>query len=109
MDIRGVIVIEFGIADAPKKIGDEWHIIGRCVTDISVGDKFAKFIPYRKVPKETKEAVDYIRDAELPVDLTITRISAYGKELESWSAGLTAELVLSGNGDNLNPFGSLCG
>jgi hypothetical protein len=101
-------MVEFGIAHEPLKVGEEWQVIGRCVTDIHVGSRFTKFVPHHK--RGGGEAgSEYVCDDAVPVDLTIVRILAYGKELETWSAGLTAKLVLLGSGDNLGAFGSLCG
>jgi hypothetical protein len=37
-------MVEFGIADKPSKKCSEWHLIGRCGTDIHVGDRFTKFM-----------------------------------------------------------------
>ncbi len=102
-------MVEFGIADDPEHIGDEWHVIGRCVTDIKIGDKFTEFVPHRKIEGEPGLGVQYVTDPAVPLNLTITRILAYGKELEEWSAGLTAKLVLIGSGDNLASNGSLFG
>lgn len=101
-------MIEFGVAHEPLRIGEEWHVIGRCVTDIDVGGRFTKFVPRHKRP-EGEAGSEYVCDDAMPIDLTIVRILAYGKELESWSAGLSAKLVLRGSGDNLGAFGSLCG
>jgi len=102
-------MIEFGIAHEPLKSDDEWHVIGRCVTDIHIGQRFTKFVPHRRVGDSAETGPEFVSDGEMPVDLTIVRILAYGKELESWSAGLTAKLVLRGSWDNLGTFGSLCG
>jgi len=100
---------EFGIAHEPTKKGNEWHIVGRCVTDIHVGDRFTKFVPIRRVGEPGSENMNFVRDDAVPIDLTIVQITAYRKTFDVLSAGMTAGLVLRGDGDNLAISGSLCG
>jgi hypothetical protein len=102
-------MVEFGIAHKPIRKGDKWHLIGRCVTDIHVGDRFTKFVPIRLVGEAGPENTNFIRDEAIPIDLTIVQITAYRKTFDTWSAGLTAALVLLGDGENLGESGSLCG
>jgi len=101
-------MLEFGIAHKPIRKGNEWHLIGRCVTDIHVGDRFANFVPVRFVSSSDFGNTNFVRDEAVPIDLTIVQIVAYGKNFETWSAGLTAALVLRGDGENLGNSGSLC-
>jgi hypothetical protein len=104
-------MVEFGIAHEATKCGDDWYVIGRCVTDIRVGDRFAKFVPHLKVGGPELDTIKFLTldDAALPIDLTITKIEAYGKVFDQWSAGMTAGITLRGDGENLGVFGSLCG
>lgn len=100
---------EFGIAHEAIKKGDEWHIVGRCVTDIHVGDQFTKFVPIHLVGEPGPENMNFVRDEPVPIDLTIVQITAYRNTFDVLSAGMTAALVLRGDGDNLTTSGSLCG
>ena len=68
-------MLEFGIAHAPRMIGNEWHIIGRCVTNIHVGARFTKFVPLEKGSiTEVVSAQD--SGNTIPIDLTIVHILA---------------------------------
>lgn len=102
-------MIEFGIAHEPTKRDGEWHLIGRCVTDIRVGDRFTKFIPHRLVGKPSSENMNFVCEDEVPLDLAIVRILAYGRDFGVLSAGMTAEVVVVGEADCSMSFGSLCG
>ena len=104
-------MIEFGITSEAIKKKDDWYVIGRCVTDIRIGDRFTEFVPHRKVDSQGVESMKFLHEAEsaLPIDLIIVEIEAYGKILDHWSSGMTAGLTLRGDGVNLGTFGSLCG
>jgi hypothetical protein len=102
-------MIEFGIADQPILRGGEWFIIGRCVTDISVGETFKTFVPILAIKHDPSSRVKYSRLSALPVNLTIVRLIAYRRELSTLSAGMTAEIVARGDGSNMSKIGSLCG
>ena len=106
---RRVTSVEFGIAEAPVKRDGGWFIVGRCVTDISVGDRFIAFVPHRKIGGSGVINAKFVCDDPLPIDLTTVKIMAYGKEFSEWSAGMTAGLFVLGEGDNLGDFGSLIG
>lgn len=100
-------MMEFGIAEAPVYKNEQWHLVGRCVTDIHVGGRFTKFVPHRRIGVPSIENMNFVTDEALPIDLTILEIHAYGKNLKEWSAGLTALLVLVGDGENLQSNGHL--
>ena len=102
-------MIEFGITHGFTQIDDKLHVEGRCVTDLRLGDRFTKFIPYRKVGDEGNSGPKYVSDEARVVDLTVVSIFSYGKSMDFLSVGMTAKLILQGAGDNVGVFGSLCG
>jgi hypothetical protein len=101
-------MVEFGIAHKPLRSAAEWHVMGRCVTDICVGARFTSFIPYHRVENERDVESQYKRGVPLSVDLTVMEIQSYGRIWAILSAGMTGKLVLRGEGTNLGTFGSLC-
>jgi hypothetical protein len=102
-------MIGFGIAHQPIKKCNEWHLIGRCVTDIRVGDRFTQFIPSHLVGKPGYENTNFVRDDPVSIDLKIIQITAYKKSIDFCGAGMTAALILTGDGESLGDFGELCG
>jgi len=102
-------MIEFGIAEKPLQRAGEWYVVGRCVTDIHVGERFTSFVPRRRVHEGASLPPTHDCDVALEVDLTIVEIESYGKRMEFLCTGMTGKLVLRGTGENLGAFGSLCG
>lgn len=96
----------FGIAEEPIHSNGQWHLAGRCVTDIKVGMRFVIFFP-SKFPDLANKDLIYSHSDPLTIDLTILEIRCYGRTFQKWDAGHTALVVLSGDGKNLQAFGTL--
>jgi hypothetical protein len=99
-------VIEFSVGDVPSKVDGQWRVVGRCLTDTYLGARFTKIAPFSTTKSDLTNFV-YVYDEEDPVDLVVRRIHAYGKDLRVWSVGMSAEIFLSGGGDNLSIDGIL--
>lgn len=77
---------EFGVHKASFD-GDRAFVAGRCFTGpIRVGAVFTQLRRFHPVQTENG----------IPVELVVTRIIAYGHQLDEIQEGLTAELELSG-------------
>jgi hypothetical protein len=75
-------------------------VAARCITDVSVGDRFVLAIP-------SGGYIDVVGVHEYfwppqSVDLIVTEIEAYGHAFDTISRGMTAKITLEGS-DKLQP------
>jgi hypothetical protein len=86
------------ILEGIERQGGTYRAIGRCGNiAIGIGDVFTSTADIARTgPLESHE---YVRPKnQRAVALRVERITAYGRAFEQLSAGMTAELILSGSG-----------
>ena len=92
----------FSVAEHPVEVNGRWEVVGRCSTDIAVGDVFTKsttwFLSHDDPDGEKRV---YSHHEPVPIFLKIEEIIAYGKSWTEWSKGMSAKLILSGDGKTL--------
>jgi hypothetical protein len=62
-------MIEFGISDPAAAQEGQIFVIGRCVTDIKVGDRFTTFIPHRNIGGDNIADMKFVCDDAVSIDL----------------------------------------
>ncbi|GKX53152.1 hypothetical protein [Budvicia aquatica] len=92
--------MKFVIEGMPEYKMNLWHVIGRCGSDIQINNTFTCIVPYKATVTENDVLVTY--GEKISICLKIEKIFAYGRELDEWSKGMTALLVLSGDGNKLD-------
>ena len=95
--------IEFGV-HAAEASGARARVSGRCYSGpIDVGDVFSAVYELVVQPKG-EEYGPSLRSKSQLVDIEVKAITAYGRSLSTLDTGMTAELLLSGNGiDAIKP------
>lgn len=92
------MTMEFGINTVSPVTNREALITGRCFYGkISVGARFRRAFVVILSPDESTSERRLIAN----VDLRITKIEAYGKELDELDEGLTAAITVCGDGVSL--------
>jgi hypothetical protein len=95
--------MQFGIAHTPEQKNNRWHIVGRCVSNVYLGERFTEIIPHVEIDGRIKQM------PPIAADLTVEKIIAYGREFQVLDAGLTALIVLSGDGSRITNYCTLKG
>ena len=95
--------MHFGIAHAPEFKNNKWHVIGRCVNNVHLGKQFTKIVPRAQIGGKITHM------SSIAATLTVEKIIAYGHELQTLDSGLTALLILSGDGSLITDYCTLQG
>ena len=77
--------------------------MGRCAGSVYLGERFTGIIPHVKLHGEVAQM------PPITTNLVVEKIVAYGHELQTLDSGLTALLVLSGDGSNITDYCTLIG
>ncbi|MGV1761850.1 hypothetical protein ACQZ6F_31800 [Rhizobium sp. A22-96] len=93
-------MIEFSVVLEPENAGSKWLLKGRCITDLVLNGRFTELIRFDFPVNGTAENSP-IEGEVWALDLTIEKISAYEREFDKINAGMTAAVIVSGEGGRL--------
>jgi hypothetical protein len=95
------MIFEFGVDLSPEFKSDKWHIAGRCYTDIYTKSVFTLIVQKEYKKTNADHFVKSIEKGRFHTHLLIEEIYAYRKRFNWISKGMTALLVVSGDGSAL--------
>jgi hypothetical protein len=90
------------IVDQPLFVHDTWHVMVKCLTDISLGDAFNTSAPQSLHSGEKSEL-------ERTVALEVVEIHGHGGVHSNWPRGEAGRLVLRGDGECMRKLDILRG
>jgi hypothetical protein len=96
------MIVEFGVELPPEFKDGKWHVAGRCYTDIPAGCLFTLVVQKEFYKKDKNDSfLTTLEIGQAPVHLVLDEAHAYRRRFKWLSKGLTALLILSGDGANL--------
>jgi hypothetical protein len=91
----------FDVYGPSTSVRNGTQIDGRCLTDISIGQKFTTMTARSKVSRLPSGDLEIIYAPPIYVDLTVVEIYSWRLNWETISSGMTARLVVSGDASAL--------